>query len=90
MEARASHKIRLRFAVALSIGGILYGAAGMALHISLYRLYYADWYIAMMLLGPGFYILSLQLGFPFPLPKVFQRCSDESNSPIHSKCDLFI
>ena len=45
---------KIRFGIALSISGLLYGATGMALHVSLYRLYYADWYIAMMLLGPGF------------------------------------
>ena len=66
-------KIRLRFAIALSVGGILYGAAGMALHISLYRLYYADWYIAMMLLGPGFLYIIIATWFSIPFAKSISK-----------------
>ena len=66
-------KIRLRFAIALSISGFLYGAAGMALHISLYRLYYADWYIAMMLLGPGFLYIIIATWVSIPFAKSISK-----------------
>ena len=66
-------KIRMRFAIALSVGGFLYGAAGMALHISLYRLYYADWYITMMLLGPGFFYIIIATWVSIPFAKSISK-----------------
>ena len=44
----------LRLGTGFGLASLASSAAGIALHMVLYRLFYADWYIAMMLLGPGF------------------------------------
>jgi len=44
----------LRLGAGFGLASLASAAAGIALHMVLYRLFYADWYIAMMLLGPGF------------------------------------
>lgn len=44
----------LRLAAGFGLASLASSATGIALHMVLYRLFYADWYIAMMLLGPGF------------------------------------
>ena len=43
----------LRLAAGFGLASLASSATGIALHMVLYRLFYADWYIAMMLLGPG-------------------------------------
>lgn len=43
-----------RLATGFGLASLLSSATGLALHMVLFRLFYADWYIAMILLGPGF------------------------------------
>ena len=40
---------------------------GLSLHMALYRLYYADWYVAMLVLGPGllYEALACAVAVPF-------------------------
>ena len=56
-----------RFAVALVGAGVFHTAAALALQVSLFRLYYADWYVAMILLGPNciYVAVACSLGVPF-------------------------
>ena len=64
---------QIRFGIALSISGFLYGATGLALHVSLYRLYYADWYIMMMLLGPGFLYIWVATWISVPFARSIEK-----------------
>jgi hypothetical protein len=44
----------LRLVTGFGLASLLSSATGLALHMVLFRLFYADWYVAMILLGPGF------------------------------------
>jgi hypothetical protein len=56
-----------RLALALGLGGLGASATALALNMVLYRLFYADWYIAMVLALPGFlYVLvACAIAVPF-------------------------
>ncbi len=56
-----------RLALALGVGGVPASATALALHMVLYRLFYADWYIAMVLALPGFLypLAACALAVPF-------------------------
>ncbi len=43
----------LRLAGALACAAVATTGLGLALHATLFRLYYADWYVALVLVGPG-------------------------------------
>ena len=49
----------LRLSLGLGAAQLAGSATGVALHMTLYRLFMADWYIAMVLIGPGFLYVSL-------------------------------
>ena len=57
----------LRLASGFGMASLLSSATGLALHMVLFRLFYADWYIAMVLAGPGFLyvILACAVAVPF-------------------------
>lgn len=57
----------VRLSIAFGGAGASTTLSGLCLHIVLYRLYFADWYIAMQVLGPGFlYVLvACALAVPF-------------------------
>lgn len=57
----------LRLAGGLGIASFLSSATGLALHMVLFRLFYADWYVAMVLGGPGFLyvLLACAVAVPF-------------------------
>jgi hypothetical protein len=49
----------LRLSAAFSSASLLSGATGIVVAMALYRLYYADWFVALLLGGPGFlYVLA--------------------------------
>ncbi len=56
-----------RLALSLGVGGLCATATALALHMVLYRLFYADWYIAMVLVLPGFVypLLACAIAVPF-------------------------
>jgi len=49
----------LRLSLGLGAAQLAGSATGVALHMTLYRLFMADWYIALVLIGPGFLYVSL-------------------------------
>lgn len=57
----------LRLSAAFGAASVATSATGIVLHIVLYRLFFADWYVAMLLVGPGFlYVLfACALAVPF-------------------------
>lgn len=56
----------LRLSLALGLASVLSSATGMVLSVTLYRLYLAGWYIALMLALPGF--LYVLIGAALSLP----------------------
>ena len=49
----------LRLGLGLAVGSLAGTAASLVLHAALFRLYFAPWYVAMVLAGPGFlYVLA--------------------------------
>lgn len=57
----------LRVASALALANLMTGALGLVLAAVLYRFYYADWYVAMILIGPsfGYVLLGCAIALPF-------------------------
>ena len=57
----------LRLAAGFGAASIATSATGLVLHVVLYRLFLADWYVAMVLVGPGFLyvVLACALAVPF-------------------------
>ena len=57
----------LRVASALALANLMTGAIGLVLAAVLYRFYYADWYVAMILAGPsfGYVLLGCAIALPF-------------------------
>ncbi|GDX80036.1 hypothetical protein LBMAG42_18470 [Deltaproteobacteria bacterium] len=49
----------IRLGLGLAVGSLTGTAASLVLHAALFRLYFAPWYVAMVLIGPGFlYVLA--------------------------------
>ncbi len=57
----------LRLSVGLGGASLVGGALAFALHMVLFRLFFADWYIALLLAGPGFLyvVAACRLAVPF-------------------------
>lgn len=55
-----SRRVRvLRLGLGLAVGSLAGTAASLVLHAAMFRLYFAPWYVAMVLAGPGFlYVLA--------------------------------
>lgn len=47
-------KRRMRLAAGFGVASLLTSAASMVFHAVLYRLFFAEWYVVMILAGPGF------------------------------------
>ena len=71
---RTTHWIRgaglgmwARVAFALAMANLTTGAFGLVLAAVLYRFYYAEWYVAMILIGPsfGYVLLGCAIALPF-------------------------
>ena len=57
----------LRLSVAFGLSSALTNATGLVLHVTLYRLFLADWYVAGIVGGPGFLyiVVACALAVPF-------------------------
>ncbi len=66
----------VRLAAGLSVGSLAGTAASLVLHAALFRLYFADWYVAMMLLGPGFSYVIVASGVADRVAQQLRRVED--------------
>jgi hypothetical protein len=59
--------IWLRVSLGLGLANLMNGALGLVLASVLYRFYYADWYVVMILAGPsfGYVLIGCAIGLPF-------------------------
>jgi len=66
-HAEAPWRRWLRLAAGFGTASALSSATGMAIHMVLYRLYYADWYVALIVGGPGFLyvVIACAVAVPF-------------------------
>ncbi len=66
-QGEAALRRWLRLATGFGVASVLSTASGMAIHMVLYRLFYADWYVALVVGGPGFlYVLvACAIAVPF-------------------------
>ncbi len=62
-----------RLALSLGVGGLCASATALALHMVLYRLFYADWYIAMVLALPGFAYPLVACAIAVPFASALRR-----------------
>jgi hypothetical protein len=69
------HPVRRWLRLALALGGAsaAANATGLILHVTLYRLFLADWYVAMVILGPGFLYVVLAVAVAVPLSDSLRR-----------------
>ncbi|MFT5582720.1 MAG: hypothetical protein ACI9VR_000296 [Cognaticolwellia sp.] len=56
----------LRLGLALALASVASSATGMVLHVVLYRLFLAPWYVAGVLIGPGFLYVLLACAAALP------------------------
>jgi len=63
----------LRLALAFGCASLLANGTGLILHMTLYRLFYADWYIALLLGGPGFLYVALACAVAVPFADSLRR-----------------
>jgi len=66
----------LRLGAGLSVGSLTGTAASLVLHAALFRLYFADWYVAMVLAGPGFTYVMLASGVADRVAQQLRRVED--------------
>lgn len=70
-EARLKRWLRL--GVGFGLASVCTSATGLVLHVVLYRLFLADWYVALVLGGPGFLYVLLACAFAVPFAESLQR-----------------
>ena len=63
----------LRLSAAFGIASVLTSATGLVLHVTLYRLFLADWYVAMVLVGPGFLYVVAACALAVPFSESLRR-----------------
>lgn len=56
----------LRLGLGLGLASVLASATGLVLHVTLYRLFLAPWYVAAVLAFPGFLYVLLAVGLAVP------------------------
>ena len=66
----------LRLGAGLSIGSLAGTAASLVLHAALFRLYFADWYVIMVLAGPGFTYVLFASGVADRVAQQLRRVED--------------
>lgn len=66
----------LRLGAGLSIGSLAGTAASLVLHAALFRLYFADWYVIMVLAGPGFTYVMFASGVADRVAQQLRRVED--------------
>ncbi len=68
-------KIWLRVSFGFGLANLLTSASGLVLAVVLYRFYYAPWYVAMILLGPGFLYVFVGCAVAVPFAKSLRKVS---------------
>lgn len=63
----------LRLSLGFGMASVATTATGIVLHAVLYRLFFATWYIAMLLIGPGFLYVLFACGFAVPFAASLRR-----------------
>jgi hypothetical protein len=63
----------LRLAAALGGASAAANATGLILHVTLYRLFLADWYVAMVIAGPGFLYVAIACAVAVPFADSLRR-----------------
>ena len=63
----------MRLAAALGGASAAANATGLVLHITLYRLFLADWYVAMVIIGPGFLYVAIAAAVAVPFADSLRR-----------------
>lgn len=63
----------LRLGLALALASVASSATGMVLHVVLYRLFLAPWYVAGVLIGPGFLYVLLACAVALPFADSLRR-----------------
>lgn len=70
-ESRARRWLRL--SAGLGGASLLASATGLVLHVTLYRLFLADWYVALILALPGFAYVALACALAVPFAESLRR-----------------
>lgn len=63
----------LRLSAALAPAALFTASAALAVHVAAFRLFYADWYVAMVLLGPSFLYVFLACALAVPFADALRR-----------------
>ena len=63
----------VRLSLGFGVASVLTSATGLVLHVTLYRLFFADWYVAMLLIGPGFLYVVLACALAVPFAESLRR-----------------
>jgi hypothetical protein len=63
----------LRLSLAFGIASACTSAVGLVLHMTLYRLYFADWYIALLIALPGFLYVAVAMLVAVPFAASLRR-----------------
>ena len=63
----------LRLSLGFGLASLLTSATGLVLHVTLYRLFLAPWYVAGVLIGPGFLYIALACAFALPFAHSLAR-----------------
>ena len=63
----------LRLSAAFGLSSLLSGATGLVLHVVLYRLFFAPWYVALVLLGPNFLYVLVACALAVPFAESLRR-----------------
>ena len=63
----------LRLSLAFGIASACTSAVGLVLHMTLYRLFFADWYIALLIALPGFVYVAIAMGVAVPFAASLRR-----------------
>lgn len=70
---QGSTRVWARLAVALGGSNVCGMATGLVVSVAFYRLYYADWYVGLMLALPGFAYVVLGCGLAVPFARSLRR-----------------
>lgn len=62
-----------RLTLAFGTTALVTTATGLAVHAVLYRLFFADWYVALLLLGPGSVYVAVAMGLAVPFAGSLRR-----------------
>lgn len=63
----------LRLALGFGLASLLTSATGLVLHVTLYRLFLADWYVALILALPGFAYVGLAVAMAVPFAESLRQ-----------------